>query len=187
MISTRDNSNYKWQDKGVLGALEIPSQPNLELNGEYIPRCAPGKEALFDQALTLWNERKWREGFIEACENIPKATWCCGLLPDDDQTIRDMQGKLNKGWIKAMNQILRAERKDFMMDVFIWQWHNATGKSLTLILLVRFLQSPRNAMLSGNDEDVSPQELRSSHSDDKVPRKIPDENTNGHETDEEAR
>ena len=151
MISTRENSDYKWQDKGVVGALEIPSEPDLELRGEYTPRHVQGKEELFDQALEFWNERKWREGFIEACENVPKATFCCGLLPDDDQTIKDMQSKLKKGWIKAMNQILRAERKDFTMDVYVWQWHNATGKSLTLILLIRFLESPRRSML--NEEE----------------------------------
>ncbi|KAL7571055.1 hypothetical protein ACA910_003771 [Epithemia clementina (nom. ined.)] len=147
MISTRDNSDYKWQDRGVIGALEVPSEPDLELRGEYIPRHVRGHEELFDQALELWNQRKWRDGFIEACENVPKATFCCGLLPDDDQTIRDIQQKLTKGWIKALNQILRSERKDFLMDVFIWQWHNATGKSLTLILLIRFLESPRLSML----------------------------------------
>ena len=147
MISTRENSDYKWQDKGVVGALEIPSEPDLQLRGEYIPRHVKGKEELFEQALEFWNERKWREGFISACENVPKATFCCGLLPDDDQTIKDIRKKLTKGWVKAMNQILRAERKDFVMDVHTWSWHNATGKSLTLILLVRFLESPRRSII----------------------------------------
>lgn len=150
MISTRDNSDYKWQNgngRSVLGALEVPCEPDLDIRGELTARYVTGHEADFDNALEWWNENKLRKQFIKACESVPQASFCCGLLPDQDEWIKNIQKQLTKGWVKATNQKLRSERKEFFIDVYIWNWHNATGKSVTNIILVRFHESKRQSLI----------------------------------------
>lgn len=148
MISTRENSDYKWQQtRSVIGALEVPSEPDFNFEGDLNPRFVEGLESEFDEALDVWNKHKLRKEFIKACKNVPQASFCCGLLTDQDKWIRNIQKSLTKGWIKATNQRLRAELKTFYLDVFIWQWHNATGKSTTNILLIRFFETKRQSLM----------------------------------------
>uniref|UniRef100_A0A7S2Y4E9 Uncharacterized protein n=1 Tax=Entomoneis paludosa TaxID=265537 RepID=A0A7S2Y4E9_9STRA len=148
MISTRDNSDYKWQQaRGVIGALEVSSEPDLDLDGDLLPRYVDGMEQEFDAALEIWNEEKLRKEFVKACKNVPMATFCCGMLPDQDEWIKNIHKSLTKGWVKATNQRFRTEQKDFFLDIYIWNWHNATGKSITNILLIRFYESKRSSLM----------------------------------------
>jgi hypothetical protein len=141
MISTRENSEYKWQnERGIIGALEVPSQPGLNLQEEYIQRTIEGKKEAFAAALRVWEDWKLRDEFIRACENVPKETCCCGLVPDDDSTMKSMIPALNKGWMKAVNERLSKDGKDFHLDSFVWNWHNAVGKSETNVLMIRFYE-----------------------------------------------
>lgn len=143
MISTRGNSAYKWQtDPSIIGALEVPSEPRLNLHDEYTAWGVEGKQDVFEEALHVWMERNLRDDFIRACENVPIETCCCGLLSDDDSTMKVLVPAVNNGWIKATNIKLAQSGHTFAIDTFIWTWHNATGKSETNILLVRFFQLP---------------------------------------------
>jgi len=142
MISTRGNSEYKWQAAPhVIGALEVPSDPYFNLSGDFTVRHVSGKEDAFDKALDDWRGMSLKSDFQKAAENGPKETCCCGALPDDDETIKCLVPALNKGWVKRTNTRLLDEQKHFTLDVFLWQWHNATGKSETNILLIRFFSS----------------------------------------------
>ena len=142
MISTRENSEYKWQnDPHVIGALEVPSQPDLKVHDHYSSRCVNGKEEAFDDAMEVWEDWKLKEEFVKACDNVPVATCCCGLIQNDDKTIKNLVPSLNNGWIKATNQKLAGENMGFKLDVFIWTWHNAVGKAETNILLIRFFKT----------------------------------------------
>lgn len=164
MISTRENSEYKWHADGVLGALEVPCDPEFDLHGQYRSRHVDGMQDDFDSALQVWDDLKLREGFIQASSDLPHETCCCGLLRDDDATIKGIVPLLNKGWIRQVNKEIlahvaeqekqRQQDEDagddddddatpvtkFKLDAFLWQWHNATGKSETNILLIRFFQ-----------------------------------------------
>jgi pentatricopeptide repeat protein len=75
MISTRENSEYKWQnDSTLLGALEVPSDPYFRLDGEYNSRPVAGKEGSFDKALEVWEQMNLRQEFQKAAESGPKST-----------------------------------------------------------------------------------------------------------------
>jgi hypothetical protein len=75
MISTRENSEYKWQnDDSLLGALEVPSDPYFRLDGEYNERPVVGKEGSFGKALEVWEQMNLRKEFQKAAENGPKST-----------------------------------------------------------------------------------------------------------------
>ena len=75
MISTRENSEFKWQnDPTLLGALEVPSDPYFRLDGEYSSRPVAGKEGPFDKALEVWEQMNLRQEFQKAAETGPKST-----------------------------------------------------------------------------------------------------------------
>lgn len=141
MISTRDNSGYKWQhDPHILGALEVPCDPVLHLTGEYTTRHVVDRVEAFDKAIEVWEEMGLREEFIKAAQSVPSQTCCCGWIPDDDGTIKGLVPALNRHWVKEVNKKLMHDGKGFRIDVFLWQWHNATGKSETNIILIRFFE-----------------------------------------------
>lgn len=141
MFSTRDNSEYKWQTcKHVIGALEVPSDPSFQIDAEYAVRHVKDHEDAFDDAVQVWDDMKLRDELIRAVEGAPKEFLCCGLVPDDDGTIKKLVRTLNKGWIKDVNQRLHLGQFPFRIDAFLWQWHNATGKSETNILIIRFME-----------------------------------------------
>jgi len=154
MISTRDNSEYKWQDDpNVIGALEIPSEPVLNVRAaQYTSRPVAGKEELLDEALELWGEWKLKDEFVAAALAIPEEYCCCGLLMDPDETIRQIVPQLNKGWIHNVNERLKGDRAGFHLDAYLWTWHNATGKSETTILLLRFIEETVSERGSSSDD-----------------------------------
>ena len=83
-------------------------------------------------------DRACQLSFMKACADAPKVTCCCGYLLRDDDTIKEMVPALNEGWVRSINQRLLRENKGFKIDCFVWNWHNATGKAETNILLIRF-------------------------------------------------
>jgi hypothetical protein len=140
MISTRGNSEYKWQDSPhVIGALEVDSEMGFQPGNPLKSRSVLSREEDFDKTQEVWDEMKLRDEFIKACEGGPKSTCCCGLIPDDDSTIKDLGPVLTRGWIKSVNKRLAKREEKFKIDVFVWNWHNPTGKAETNILLIRFL------------------------------------------------
>jgi len=140
-ISTRLNSDYKWKtSSNIIGCLEVPSEPELLLEAEYIKRPVRLSQDAYDYCIEVWDEWNLKAEFLKACESVPKVTCCCGLIPNDDETIKDIVSHLNKGWIRSINQRLLRENKGFKLDLYIWNWHNATGKAETNILLIRFYE-----------------------------------------------
>lgn len=144
MISTRANSDYKWQkSEALLGALEIPSEPEIHLHEEYeVHHLTDGSDRqrrAFQAALQVWEEWKLKKDFIEAAQGVPTVTCCCGMIQDDDSTKKSIVDCLQNGWLKQINARLLREDKPFFMDVFLWNWHNATGKAETNILMIRFM------------------------------------------------
>ena len=145
VIQTRDTSDYLWQ-AGVdcCGALEVACQLEWNSKAPLKARYVVEYKTFFDTScLKLWKEMKLEKEFRNACASVPPYTTCCGLVQDDDQTIQETAMALNKGWIKDVNQRLKAKKVPFKLDIFVWSWHNATGKAKTSILLIRFLMARR--------------------------------------------
>lgn len=142
-FSSRDNSAFKWkEDKSVVGALEVPSEPVLNLRGKLRERKVLTLEAEFEECLKIWNERKLRRSFVEASENVPPATGCCGLFTDGDGTIRKLQHELNSGWVPKVNAEIKST--GYKLSCFVWSWNNPAGKAETLVLLIRFHSLHKN-------------------------------------------
>jgi hypothetical protein len=97
--------------------------------------------AVFSASLSGWQLplRKF-EYLTQLSRVIVACRCCCGLIPDDDATIKDLIPVLNGGWIKNVNKRLSDGNAGFKLDVFLWQWHNVSGKSETNILLIRFFE-----------------------------------------------
>ena len=153
MISTRDNSEYKWKQDGgvqdsIIGALEVHSEPQLNYRADLGKKYVGDRTEEFEEALKVWDEWKLRDEFIEACSNVPPETCCCGIIPQDDESMKAIQKSLKKGWIHSTNQRLHNEHKHFKLDAYIWMWHNVSGKSETNILLLRFLSTKSTAAAS---------------------------------------
>ena len=142
-ISTRLNSQYKWQSRDVIGALEVPSEPYLNLRASrYLERtstAAVGNDHDFQQALQLWNTLNLQADFVAAATSMSVETSCCGLVTDDDKTLHKLVPHLTRVWIPKVNeQLLAASSSNIRLDLYVWSWHNAMGKSETNILLIRF-------------------------------------------------
>lgn len=140
MISTRENSEYKWHAKHVVGALEVPSEPTLDVNLEYTKRAISGKEEIFNAYLKHWDKLHLRAQFIQACNQKPVETLCCGMVTNKDKTMKELVPVLNDGWVKTLNEKLIQANRNFQVDTFLWNWSNATGKAETNILLIRFFE-----------------------------------------------
>lgn len=154
-LSTRGNSEYKWRtSSNVIGCLEIPSEPDLLLAAEYRPRPVKDHRDSFDKAMQVWLEWNLQDEFMEACEGLPKIMRCCGLLPNDDETIKSLVPDLNRGWIRVTNQRLQRETKGFRLDCFIWNWQNALGKAETNILLIRFISSSHSPVWTSSSREL---------------------------------
>jgi hypothetical protein len=139
LFSTRDNSDYKWQRaRGVVGCLEVKSEPFLCTSALMRPRFVVGKEQVFEHAMKCWEELNLRDSFIQACDLLPKETCCCGLMPDDDATIKEWAVQLNETWVKSTNKKLM--ERGVKLECFHWNWQNASGKAETNIFLIRFYE-----------------------------------------------
>jgi hypothetical protein len=153
MISTRDNSEYKWKQDvqdSILGALEVHSEPQLNFRADLGKKYVADRAEEFEAALKVWDEWKLRDEFMEACSSVPPETCCCGIIPQDDETMRAIQKSLKKGWIHSTNQRLHHENKHFKLDPYIWMWHNVSGKFETNVLLLRFLSTKSKGGTSRN-------------------------------------
>lgn len=136
--STRENSEYKWQTKGCVGALEIQSEPDLDLHETMKPHNAKvAMESAFQEAQAAF-EGDLRKSFIEAAEGVPVVTCCFGIIQNDQKTIKQMVPHLNETWVKEANSKL--EEKGFKLDCYIWTWSNISGASESTVLMIRFFQ-----------------------------------------------
>lgn len=136
-FSSRGNSDFKWrQDKNVIGALEIPSDPFFDYKGSTRDMIVTGRNEEYNECKALWNSLKLKRSFVKACEGIPPSMKCCGLVCDKDETIKDTVKLLNRGWIKPINKELKAH--GFKITCFTWAWSNASGKAETNVFLIRF-------------------------------------------------
>lgn len=104
------------------------------------PRKVVGREQVFQDAMKCWDELKLRDSFIEACDKFPKGSCCCGLLTDDDTTIKKWVPQLNETWVKSTNKTILEHRGGFKIECFHWNWQNASGKAETNIFLIRFYE-----------------------------------------------
>ena len=139
LFNTRKNSDYKWQRaRGVIGALEVKSDPRFQPKADLNKRKYPRREKAFTDALKLWDELKLRASFIEACEELPKEYCCCGLMISNDETVKESVKTLNGGWCPKVNE--RLLERGFKIDCFLWHWPNPSGKAETNILLIRFFE-----------------------------------------------
>lgn len=111
VFSSRHNSYYKWHQgyTNMLGALEIPSEPNLAVRLEHRRRPLQGKESAFMECMAIWDRLQLQTTLIQACESRPVETCCCGTFTDHDQTIRKLVPYLNTGWVEKTNERLKKE------------------------------------------------------------------------------
>ena len=135
--STRENSEYKWQTRGVVGAYEVASEPDLDYREELTPHDAKSDDRdAFLRAREAFESLNLRESFISACDSVPKDTCCCGLVPDPDSTKKDLVAHCNKTWVKSANEKLAPY--NIKVDTYLWEWSNISGKSESVIILIRF-------------------------------------------------
>ena len=139
--STKVNSDFKWKaDKTVVGALEVQTDPGLDLKAELVLHDVIGHEDELEVFLDVWKDLKLKDEFIKAYESIPPVTSCCGLLTVQDKTIRNNVYLLNDGWVKHKNKMLL--EKGFQISIFVWYWSNLIGKAETVIPMIRFHSLP---------------------------------------------
>ena len=136
--STKTNSDFKWKsDRTVVGALEIVTEPDLDLRSPMVLHEVRGHEDEMDKYHEVWTRLELREDFIMAFKSIPPETTCCGLAVKQDETIRKTVPLLNKGWVKSQNENL-LHKEGFRISVFVWSWMNLSGKAETVIPMIRF-------------------------------------------------
>lgn len=155
-FSNRDTEAFKWQRaRGVVGALEVKSEPNFKYREELIPHSVKGREKVFEDAHKAWEDLNLRQEFVEACDSLPRERCCCGLLRDHEGTKKEFVNLLNENWMKTANKKLLG--KGLKIDCFLWNWQNASGKAETNILLIRFIElsSSRFRRASADDQSLS--------------------------------
>ena len=138
-MSTRENSEYKWQTPGVIGAYEVQTEPALDVHASLhaLDTNNDSHEARWKEAQQLWKELELRRSFVSAADSIPVETCCCGLCTDDVETLNSLIPQLNDGWCKHVNEKLLKD-KHFTVDCFLWHWSNISGSSEQRVLLIRF-------------------------------------------------
>lgn len=135
--SSRDNSNYKWLKGNVVGALEVASEPDLDYNEDLVPHAGETEDRdAWVRAENAWETLKLQTSFVSACDGIPKETCFCGMVADDEETKKTLVKELNKSWVKEANEKLASYNTK--VDVFLWVWHNISGKSESRVILIRF-------------------------------------------------
>lgn len=136
-FSTRMNSGFKWKlDKSVVGALEVKSQPRFDPTARMVEQDVIGMETEFGECAKFWKELGLRKSFVEAVGLIPPESTCCGLIRKDDATVRKLVPLLNEGWVKGVNE--KIKDRGYRISCFVWSWTNATGKTNTVVLMIRF-------------------------------------------------
>lgn len=134
--STRENSDYKWKSAGVVGAFEVVSQPELDLSEPLKPMLSNLKYTeKWEEAQQLWESMNLRKSFVQAAEDIPVETCCCGMIMNQNETLYSMIPQLNETWVTSVNKKL--EKNEFYVDVYLWCWSNISGQATTNILLIR--------------------------------------------------
>lgn len=135
--STKDNSAFKWKvDRTVVGAFEIVTEPDLDLRAPMTLHKIEGCRNELQRCLEIWDKLELRKEFIKAFESIPPESTCCGMCVEQDETILKIIPLLNKGWANATNENLLKE--NFRISLFVWKWQNISGKSKTVIPMIRF-------------------------------------------------
>lgn len=157
LFSTKDNSAFKWQRaRGIVGALEVVSEPLLNVRADMEKHVLKGKERTFRDALKAWEDLKLRDDFVKACEKLPAEMCCCGLMRDQESTKRRFVELLNEDWVKQANKKLLKNNRGVKLDAFLWNWQNASGKAETNIILLRFYELSsyrfRRASNDGSEE-----------------------------------
>jgi hypothetical protein len=139
IFANRTNSDFKWQrSKMVVGALEVKSEPEFRPRADMVPRYKEGMNDMFQEALQAWDDLKLRQSFVAACEEFEAEACCCGMINDTDASIKEYVKLLNDTWVKTANKKLQP--RGVKVDTFWWNWQNASGKSETNIMLIRFFQ-----------------------------------------------
>jgi hypothetical protein len=73
----------------------------------------------FKEMLRVYEEEfQFRKSFTEAAEGFPVQMACCGLIQNDEKTIRKMVPYLNETWVHAANDKLKS--KGFKVDCYVW-------------------------------------------------------------------
>lgn len=107
-FANRDNSDFKWQRaRNVVGVLEIYSEPVLKPREELKPRYMKGRETLMKEALVAWEKADLRKDLIDALDNLPVETCCCGLMHLHDSSKKEIVKLLKANWIKKANKKLQ--------------------------------------------------------------------------------
>lgn len=141
-FSRRENSEFKWRhEETVVGALEVRGSPRLDIHAPMKKHHVSTGVDDFHACMKIFDETNVRASFIKAFESIPPATKCCGLIPDDDTTVKNVIPIMNKKWTKAINDKTEWKDTDYYIDLFIWKWSNPTGKAETVIPMIRFHKS----------------------------------------------
>ena len=136
--STKTNSDFKWKsDRSVVGGLEIVTDPDLDVRASMIIHEIRGHQDEFNEYYKVWEKLNLRDDFIKAFESIPPETTCCGLVTKQDETITKNSSLLNKGWVKSTNENL-LKKEGFRISIFVWSWTNLSGKSETVVPMIRF-------------------------------------------------
>lgn len=142
--STKINSDFKWKkDRTVVGALEIVTDPNLDIRSTMALKTVAGCEGQLAKYHRVWKKLKLRSEFIKAFESIPPQTTCCGLITKEDDTIKQNAPLLNEGWVKTTNENI-LEKEGFQISIFVWSWANISGKTETIIPMIRFHRLSKN-------------------------------------------
>jgi hypothetical protein len=141
MMSSKKACQNSWkQPKSgalVIGALEIPSQPDIDIRGKYSKEYIDEHKQEFKEALAVWNKMKLKKEFISACISVTPTTTCFGTVTDMDATLNGIVADLNAGWVKNVNN--RLEPSGFSISASIYWWTNLVGKGTSQVLLLRFL------------------------------------------------
>ena len=141
-ISTRNNSEYKWQTSHVVGALEIESEPDLNFRTMTAHLGTQHKVDEYLAAQKAFDDLGLRDSFVQAAEGVPFQRSCCGLIRDDVKMIRMLVPYLNETWVPHANELLKSS--GFRVDCFDWSWSHVIGQGETHIFLIRFHEIHHN-------------------------------------------
>lgn len=182
VFASKSNSAFKWQRaRGVIGALEVNSEPYLRVRDELDPHLVEGKEDIFHAAVQAWEDLKLGKDFIKAVENLPGEKCCCGFMSDAEASKRNYVYLLNEGWCKQASKKLNKAGHAIKVDTFIWNWQNASGKAETNIILIRFFELSTNRFRKASDDgsnDVEFLEMEQAQEGGVLEEpQVPDQNT----------